>query len=77
MRATLIRYERVHNLGNFENERIGIEIQLEEGEKADEAIRLAKIFVNRQLHAAMPETEASELEIITSEIDEEGQTENG
>jgi hypothetical protein len=72
MRATKITYERVHNLGNFENERVGIEIELDEGEKADEALRLARIFVNRGLHPVMDENDQTELEIVASQLDAEG-----
>lgn len=76
MRATKVLYERVHNLGNYENERIGIEIQLDEGEKADEALRLARVFVNRGLRPVMDETDETELEIMASQLDVEG-TNNG
>ena len=73
MRATLIHYERVRNLGNYENERIGIDIQLEEGEKAEEALRLARLFVNRHMRGV--ESKNTDLEIISDEM--EGVTENG
>ena len=76
MRATKITYERVHNLGNYENERVGIEIQIDEGEKADEALRLARIFVNRGLRPVLDETDETELEIMASQVDAEG-TSNG
>jgi hypothetical protein len=72
VRATTVTYERVHNLGNFENERIGIEIQLDEGEKADEALRLARVFVNRGLRPVMDETDETEIEIMASQLDAEG-----
>jgi hypothetical protein len=72
VRATTVTYERVHNLGNFENERVGIEIQLDEGEKADEALRLARVFVNRGLRPVLDESDDTELEIIASQLDAEG-----
>jgi hypothetical protein len=65
-------YERVHNLGNYENERVGIEIELDEGEKADEALRLARIFVNRGLNPVMDENDQTELQIVASQLDAEG-----
>lgn len=68
----MIRYERVHNLGNYENEKVAIEIQLDEGEKADDAIRLAKIFVNRNLQPVLQESDETEMEIIASQLDAEG-----
>lgn len=72
MRATTVRYERVHNLGNYENEKIAIEIQLEEGEKANDALRLARIFVNRQLSPVMEESDETELQIIASQLEAGG-----
>lgn len=46
MKAKTIKYERVINLGNYESERIGIEIELEGGERAAAALDLAKKFVS-------------------------------
>lgn len=80
MRATKVTYERVHNLGNFENERVGIEIELEGDDKAEEALRLARIFVNRGLRGSdgetthnhsivADETDKTEPEIIAGELE--------
>ena len=45
MKATKVIYEKTFNLGNYQNEVIGIEIELAEGEKASEAFDRAKTFV--------------------------------
>lgn len=47
MKARLIRYEKCFNLGNFQNEKVGIEIEVEEGEKAEDVLAKAKAFVER------------------------------
>lgn len=46
MKATKIYYEKCFNLGNFENEKIGIELIVEDGELAKDVLAKAKQFVN-------------------------------
>ncbi len=46
MKTGEIYYERTINLGNFESEKIGIKLILEEGEKSDEALLQAKRFID-------------------------------
>ena len=46
MKATKIYYEKLFNLGNYQNEKIGIEIEIEKGEKAKDVLEKAKQFVN-------------------------------
>jgi len=46
MKAKKIIYERLFNLGNYQHEKIGIEIEIEEGEKAKDVLERAKQFVN-------------------------------
>ena len=48
MKATKVTYSKMFNLGSYEHEEISIEIQIEEGEKAQEVLELAKKFVNSQ-----------------------------
>jgi len=45
MKATKIYYKKLSSLGNYENEEIGIEIQVEESEKASDVLKKAKQFV--------------------------------
>ncbi|MCU6767360.1 hypothetical protein OCV73_00085 [Barnesiella propionica] len=45
MKATKIYYQKCFNLGNYQNEVVGIELEIEEGEKALEALEKAKTFV--------------------------------
>ena len=47
MKAIKIYYEKCFNLGNYENEKIGIEVLIEE-ESAVEALKAAKDFVETQ-----------------------------
>ena len=46
MKATKIYYEKLFNLGNYQNEKIGIELIIEDGEKASDVLEQAKNFVN-------------------------------
>ncbi len=47
MKATEIIYERTVSR-NFNNEKIGIVLQVEDGEKAGDVLRKAKLFVSEQ-----------------------------
>lgn len=48
MKAKKIYYKKLFALGNFENEEIGVELEIEEGEKAGEVLKSAKEFI--ELH---------------------------
>lgn len=65
MNITLVRYERVHNLGNYESERIGVEVVVNEGESPDEAVEAARTFVAKSLGL----TAAEKDEILFGEDD--------
>lgn len=45
MKATKIYYQKCFNLGNYQNEVVGIELEIEEGEKAADVFEKAKQFV--------------------------------
>lgn len=45
MKAKKIYYQKCFNLGNYQNEVVGIELEIEEGEKAVDVLEKAKIFV--------------------------------
>lgn len=49
MKCTKIYYEELRTVGSFNNKKIGIELELADGEKAEDAIRKAKLFVQAQL----------------------------
>jgi hypothetical protein len=53
MKITTIIYNKVFSLGNYENEKLGIEIELQEGEDAQAAMDKAKQFVefNHELNS--------------------------
>lgn len=66
MEIRTINYQKTFNLGNYQSERIGVEIVLESGESANKAIELAKQFVeechvNNQKVQALPEEEPVEV----------------
>jgi F0F1-type ATP synthase membrane subunit b/b' len=47
MKATKIYYKRLINLGDYQNEEIGIELEVEPYEKAQDILDNARDFVNR------------------------------
>jgi len=47
MKAKQITYERVKSC-NFNNEKIGIVLEVEENEKAEDVLEKAKVFVKKQ-----------------------------
>lgn len=49
MQIKEITYERINNLGNYENERIAATAQLEPGEDPEEKIIELKYFVEKSL----------------------------
>ena len=48
MKVLKINYSKVFSLGNYENEKIGIEIEINEGEDATIAMAAAKKFVEKE-----------------------------
>lgn len=46
MKATKIYYQKCFNLGNYQNEVVGIELEIEAGEKAIDVLEKAKQFVD-------------------------------
>jgi hypothetical protein len=51
MLVKLIHYERLVNLGNYENEKLGIDVEIEPGETVEEAIQRARAVVDDGLTA--------------------------
>ncbi len=49
MKAKFVEYSRVKDSGNFERGKIGITIELEKGDLAQDALRTAKAFVVKSL----------------------------
>lgn len=48
MKATKIYYQKCFNLGNYQNEVIGIELEVQQGDKAVDVIEKARYFVNSE-----------------------------
>lgn len=46
MKATKIYYKKLFNLGNYQHEEIGIELEIEPGEKAEDVFNKAKLFID-------------------------------
>jgi hypothetical protein len=49
MRVTQVQYSRLKNLGDYDHEKIGVEVEISEGETAAEALTRAKRFVDAEL----------------------------
>jgi hypothetical protein len=45
MKATKIYYEELRTSGSYNNKKVGIEIEIAEGEKAADVFKKAKLFV--------------------------------
>ena len=52
MKATKIYYQKCFNLGNYQNEVVGIELEIGEGEKATDVLEKAKQFVESKVREA-------------------------
>ena len=46
MRITTVQYSRVYSLGNYENEKIGVDVEVLEGEDPQAALAEARKFVD-------------------------------
>jgi hypothetical protein len=71
MRATKIYFERTKSLPGFCNRKVGIEVQLEKGEKANDAMKKAELFVAGQLGESLsPQQKAMAFEVVKSAEEE-------
>ena len=70
MKVSKINYERLVNTGDYSHEKYGIEIVLDEGEKAQDAIDNAKKLVSRQLLES-PSAQEREIAQKVQEFDED------
>jgi hypothetical protein len=62
MKTNTITYSKTFSLGNYENEKIGVEIQLQESDDVQKAIQDARAFVeyNHKLNGFNSELQANE-----------------
>ncbi|HEY3406453.1 MAG TPA: hypothetical protein VGK59_23860 [Ohtaekwangia sp.] len=62
MKTIQIHYSKVFSLGNYENEKIGVEIEIQEGDDVQKAIQQARQFVefNHKLNGLNLEFEQCE-----------------
>ena len=49
MKIQNIHYERCQGLPNFSNLKVGVTVQVEEGESPDEAFEKARVFVHAKI----------------------------
>lgn len=70
MKTTSINYSKVFSLGNYENEKIGVEIEIQEGDDIQKVIQTAREFVefNHKLNGL--NTELEQLERIINNPDD-------
>ena len=68
MTAKTITYKRLFNLGNYEHEEIGIEIEVDEGEYAMDVVSKAKEFVCNQHIKTMSDIKGTGFEIAQKKI---------
>lgn len=65
MKATKIYYQKCFNLGNYQNEVVGIELEVGDGEKAVDVLEKAKQFVeSKDLIAASIQEYENSLRIV-------------
>lgn len=48
MKTKNIHYSKVFNLGDYQNEKLGVDLELEEGDNVQESINKARDFVENQ-----------------------------
>lgn len=62
MKTKAITYHKVFSLGNYENEKIGVEIEIQEGDDVQKAIQQARDFVefNHKLNGFKTELQHSQ-----------------
>lgn len=72
MKATKIYFERTKSLPGFCNRKVGIEIVLEKGDKANDAMKKAELFVAGQLGESPTEQQMA----VAFEIVKRGEEQN-
>lgn len=70
MKTKAIQYHKVFSLGNYENEKIGVEIEVQEGDDIQKVIQQARQFVefNHKLNGLT--TELAECEHVLNNPDD-------
>lgn len=68
MKAKQVTYERKFNLGNYETETISLTVELDEGEKFNDALSIARKAVLAQ-GAAIPRAQSSAAKDLQSLLD--------
>lgn len=71
MRTCEVRFERVKNLGNYESERVGVSVEVDDGDDPVECLHNARRFVNRQLGLGPTDDQVAEARRILEEADDD------
>lgn len=50
MKVSLVKYEQIRNLGNYENQKVGVEIEVNDGESPEAAMEQARAIVMAALY---------------------------
>jgi uncharacterized protein YfaT (DUF1175 family) len=48
MKTKTVTYQKVFNLGDYSNEKIGVDLEIEEGDSVQDAVNKARDFVENQ-----------------------------
>lgn len=64
VKATRIFYKKLVNLGDFEHEQVGIELEVEEGERAEDVLAAARRFVRARALSCREVQDRNEAEKI-------------
>ena len=72
MRVSKVSYSRLKNLGNFQHEKVEVELELSEGDNPEDAMKACKGFVNSQLGLLPSKDQVEQAKKIVDDYD--GQT---
>lgn len=71
MKITTVTYQKAFNIGPFLQEKVGIEIQIDDTETAESALDLAKMIVESWHKANNPHLEGMVIKDVVEDIDEQ------
>ena len=66
MRVQSVKYEKLISLGNYENQKIGVVVELEPDESPAEALRRARAFVEASVQ---PKPSEREIRVAQHKVD--------
>lgn len=63
MKITVVKYEKLHNLGNYENEKVGVEITVGDDDHPGDVLLEARKFVDQGLRDLVHARRAEQLRL--------------